>query len=264
MRDFYDQLAHDYHLIFRDWDASMAYQAEVLDGILRAGLGTGPHRVLDCSCGIGTQAIGLALGGHRVVAADLSPVATARAAAEAAARGAVLPVTTADMRQLPFGPSCFDVVLSADNALPHLLRAEDVQAALAGMLRVLRDDGLLMVTLRDYDEARRTRPTAPPPQVSQTREGRVVTFQLWHWHQDGEHYDLEHFQLVPDGRSWDVRVRRTTSWALTRGQLTDFVTAAGFTDVTWHLPDSSGFHQPVLTARRPAPPRTAGSARPAP
>ncbi len=33
VRNFYDELAHDYHLMFRDWDASMAYQAEVLGGI---------------------------------------------------------------------------------------------------------------------------------------------------------------------------------------------------------------------------------------
>lgn len=80
VRDFYDDLAHDYHLMFRDWDASMAYQAEVLGGLVRQSLGAGPHTVLDCSCGIGTQAIGLALAGHQVVGSDLSPVAAARAA----------------------------------------------------------------------------------------------------------------------------------------------------------------------------------------
>ncbi|MET7730019.1 class I SAM-dependent methyltransferase [Streptomyces sp. NPDC005402] len=245
-RDFYDLLAPDYHRIFADWDASMAYQASVLGPLL----GPGPHRVLDCACGIGTQAIGLALAGHRVVGSDLSPVAAARATAEASARGAQLPTAAADMRRLPFASSVFDVVVCADNSLAHLLTAPDVKAALAGMRRVLRSDGLLLLTLRDYDEMRRTRPGAPPPQVSETSEGRVITFQLWHWHEDGEHYDQEHFQLQPgDGDDWAVRVRRTTSWALTRAQLTEFVTAAGFVDVRRHEPASSGFYQPALTAR---------------
>ncbi|MET7688077.1 class I SAM-dependent methyltransferase [Streptomyces sp. NPDC005483] len=245
-RDFYDSLAPDYHRMFADWDASMAYQAAVLGPLL----GPGPHRVLDCSCGIGTQAIGLALAGHRVVGSDLSPVAAARAGAEASARGARLPTAAADMRRLPFASSVFDVVVCADNSLAHLLTAPDVQAALAGMRRVLRGDGLLVLTLRDYDELRRTRPGAPPPQVSGTSEGRVITFQLWQWHEDGERYDQEHFQLRPGGGDdWSVRVRRTTSWALTRAQVTEFVTAAGFVDVRWHDPASSGFYQPVLTAR---------------
>jgi SAM-dependent methyltransferase len=252
VRDFYDDLARDYHTMFRDWDVSMAHQAEVLGGLVRRTLGAGPHEVLDCSCGIGTQAIGLALAGHRVVGSDLSPVAAARAAAEAAARGSRLPAAAADMRRLPFKDTSFGVVLCADNSLPHLLSGEDVRAALVGMRRVLRDDGLLLITVRAYDEMRRTRPTGAPPQVSQTPEGRVITFQLWHWHEDGERYDLEHFQLVPAEDTWRVRVRRSTYWALTPAQLTGFVTEAGFTDVTWHSPASSGYYQPVLTARAPA------------
>ncbi|MFC8431260.1 class I SAM-dependent methyltransferase [Streptomyces sp. NPDC057253] len=244
-RDFYDSLAPDYHRIFADWDASMARQAAALGALV----GSGPHRVLDCSCGIGTQAIGLALAGHRVVGSDLSPVAAARAAAEATARGARIPTAAADMRQLPFTSSVFDVVVCADNSLAHLLTAPDVAAALAGMRRVLRDGGLLLLTLRDYDAIRRTLPAAMPPQVSEDADGRVITFQLWHWHEDGERYDQEYFQLVPADGDWAVRVRRTTSWALTRAQVTEFVTAAGFVDVRWHDPASSGFYQPVLTAR---------------
>ncbi|MFE3410014.1 class I SAM-dependent methyltransferase [Streptomyces mirabilis] len=250
VRNFYDELAHDYHLMFRDWDASMAYQAEVLGGLVRKSLGEGPHTVLDCSCGIGTQAIGLALAGHQVVGSDLSPVAAARAAAEAAARGSRVPVAAADMRQLPFRETTFDVVLCADNSLPHLLSGQDLRAALLGMRRVLRDDGLLMITVRAYDETRQTRPTASPPQVSETRDGQVITFQLWHWHEDGERYDLEHFQLIPAENTWHVRVRRSTSWALTSQQLTEFVTEAGFINIIWHSPASSGYYQPVLTARR--------------
>jgi SAM-dependent methyltransferase len=250
VRAFYDALAPDYHRIFADWDVSMAHQAAVLGALVREDLGPGPQRVLDCSCGIGTQAIGLALAGHRVVGSDLSPVAAARATQEAAARGAVLPAAAADMRRLPFAPDVFDVVVCADNSLAHLLTAPDVEAALAGMRRVLRDGGLLVLTLRDYDEIRRTRPGAPPPQVSETSDGRVITFQLWHWHEDGERYDQEYFQLAENDRDdWAVRVRRTTSWALTRSQVTEFVTSAGFVDMRWHEPASSGFYQPVLTAR---------------
>ncbi|MFI6439305.1 class I SAM-dependent methyltransferase [Streptomyces sp. NPDC050759] len=246
VRAFYDALAPDYHRIFADWDVSMARQAAALGALL----GPGPHRVLDCSCGIGTQAIGLALAGHQVVGSDLSPVAATRAGAEAAARGARLPTAAADMRRLPFASSVFDVVVCADNSLAHLLTAPDVEAALAGMRRVLRDGGLLVLTLRDYDEIRRTRPGAPPPQVSEESRGRLITFQLWQWHEDGERYDLEHFQLTDrGGDDWAVRVRRTTSWALTRSQVAEFVTAAGFTDVRWHDPAAGGFYQPVLTAR---------------
>ncbi|MDQ1028502.1 glycine/sarcosine N-methyltransferase [Streptomyces umbrinus] len=270
---FYDRLAPDYHLIFPDWDASMARQGRALDALIRTHRAT-PHAVealdiLDCSCGIGTQAIPLARHGHRVTATDISPAAVARAAREAVARGARLSMAVADMRSLPFADARFDVVVCADNSLPHLLTEDYVHRALREMRRVLRPTGLLVLSTRPYDEIRRDRPTSTPPQLGPAApHTRTVTFQLWHWHDDGERYDLEHFQLVPEeapeeapkeapegsstsgqeGENWDVRVRRTTYWALTQRQLTGFATVAGFTEPAWHTPEETGFFQPVLTA----------------
>ncbi|MFB7216117.1 class I SAM-dependent methyltransferase [Streptomyces sp. NPDC056255] len=137
VRDFYDDLAHDYHPTFRDWDASIAYQAEVLGGLVRQSLGAGPHTVLDCSCGIGTQAIGLARAGHQVVGSDLSPVAAARRRRGGGAWQSAS-AAAADMRQLPFRETSFDVVLCADNSLTHLLSGQDLRE----MYRTSATDGI--------------------------------------------------------------------------------------------------------------------------
>ncbi|WP_328498706.1 class I SAM-dependent methyltransferase [Streptomyces sp. NBC_00414] len=258
---FYDGLADDYHLIYGDWDASLRRQGAALDTLI----GQDRAAVLDCSCGIGTQAIGLALRGHHVTGTDISPRATARAAREAARLnlGPNLRTAVADMRRLPFPDARFDAVVCADNSLPHLLTAQDVRAALAEMRRVLRPAGLLLVSTRPYDDLLRDRPASTPPQVHQAsdhadhtdgadgtdREERTVTFQLWHWHDDGEHYDLEHFQLLPAGGEWRVRVRRTTYWALGRDQLADLAAEAGFVDARWRMPQETGFFQPLLVSR---------------
>ncbi|WP_438289908.1 class I SAM-dependent methyltransferase [Streptomyces sp. HUAS TT7] len=247
---FYDRLAADYHLIYADWDDGIARQGRALDAVIRAELGLDSARVLDCSCGIGTQAIGLGLRGHRVTGTDISTGAVTRAVREAALRGVALPAATADMRQLPFAAAQFDVVVSADNSLPHLLTAHDVHAALTEMRRVLRTDGLLILSTRPYDEILKARPASTPPQVAASPHGRSITFQLWDWHEDGERYDLEHFQLVPDGAGeWDVCVRRSTYWALSQGQLSSYVIEAEFARPRWLAPESTGFFQPVLTAR---------------
>ncbi|MFD7093859.1 class I SAM-dependent methyltransferase [Streptomyces xanthophaeus] len=252
-RAFYDELADRYDLMYADWDASTARQGRALDALLTAGLGPGPHAVLDSACGIGTQALGLAALGHRVTGADLSPVSVTRAAREAGRRAVALPVVTADMRALPFEDAAFDAVVCADNALPHLLTAEDVHTALAETLRVLRPGGLLLLSTRPYDELRRTRPRSEAPHVREGADGRTVTFQLWHWHPDGERYDLELFQLLPSGDTWTTRTSSTTYWALPQERTAEFARRAGFGDTRWHAPLDSGFHQPVLAARRPAP-----------
>ncbi|MEU0698741.1 class I SAM-dependent methyltransferase [Streptomyces niveus] len=252
---FYDELADDYHLIYSDWDASIRRQGDALDAVINRGRA----EVLDCSCGIGTQAIGLALRGHRVTGTDISPRAAARAAREAARRSLSLRTAAADMRRLPFPDNRFDTVVCADNSLPHLLTEQDAHAALAEMHRVLRPDGQLLVSTRPYDDLLRDRPASTPPQVHRIAdpadpadpadEERTVTFQLWQWHDDGERYDLEHFQLRPAGGEWHVQVRRTTYWALGRDRLTALAAEAGFVDPEWRMPQETGFFQPLLVAR---------------
>ncbi|MEV7524574.1 class I SAM-dependent methyltransferase [Streptomyces sp. NPDC091371] len=252
-RGFYDELADRYDLMYADWDASVTRQGRALGRLLTDALGPGPHTVLDNACGIGTQALGLAALGHRVTGTDLSPVSAARAGREAARRGLDLPVAAADMRALPFADASFDAVVCADNALPHLLTATDVRAALAETLRVLRPGGLLLLSTRPYDELRRSRPQSEAPHVRTGPDGRTITFQLWHWHPDGERYDLELFQLLPGGDTWTTRTSNATYWALPQERTAELAREAGLRDTVWHGPRETGFHQPVLAARRPAP-----------
>ncbi len=73
--EFYDRMSVEYHHNMGfDWEASVREEGASLDRFLVDQVGRpSPYSVLDCSCGIGTQAIGLALHGHRVHATDLSP-----------------------------------------------------------------------------------------------------------------------------------------------------------------------------------------------
>ena len=64
----YDQLAPYYHLLYGDWESSVAKQRDALAKLLQeAGVAAG-ERVLDASSGIGTQTLGLLERGYRVMA----------------------------------------------------------------------------------------------------------------------------------------------------------------------------------------------------
>src|SRR5579864_2101202 len=98
VKDFYDQLAGNYHLIFEDWEASIRRQASVLAAILKRECGPAATvKVLDCACGIGTQALGLAKFGFQITACDLSPAAVERIRMEAEKRGLSVRTFVADM-----------------------------------------------------------------------------------------------------------------------------------------------------------------------
>jgi glycine/sarcosine N-methyltransferase len=248
---FYDALADDYHLIFLDWDASIERQGAALGAILEAEGFPPPARVLDCACGIGTQMLGLAGAGYRVHATDISAAAVRRAEAEAGARGIRATFGVADMRHLADevdGP--FDVVVSADNALPHLLTDEDLDAALTAIGSVLRPGGMLLATTRDYDAIRSVspRPTGDVPRFLEGGGPRRMVTQAWTW-MDAERYRLDHFMLFEEGVSWRVWHGEANYRAITRSELSGHLERTGFAEVRWRLPDESGFFQPVVTAR---------------
>ena len=99
-RAFYDDLAPLYHLIYDDWDASIERQAAALDLILRDHFAPGATRVIDVAAGIGTQALGLARNGYRVVGADNSIDSVRRGLIESTSRRLGVNWVAADMRAL--------------------------------------------------------------------------------------------------------------------------------------------------------------------
>jgi len=251
---FYARLADDDHFLFADWKKEVRRQGEVLNAFIRRHLGMGPLTALDCSCGIGTQAIGLALYGYQVYATDASPGAIARARKEAEAFGVTLAFEVADIRALNAEVAGkFDVVLSY-NALPHLVNEADLLLAARQMRAKLRRDGLLLISIRDYDQAvqeqRQAAATATPPCVFDDAEGRRIIFQIRDWADDHRTYTLNHFILRQRQNEWQTDLLTTKYRALQREELTTILHAAGFSDICWHMPAESGFYQPMVTARK--------------
>jgi glycine/sarcosine N-methyltransferase len=246
VRDFYDGLAADYHLVYGDhWDDAVAQQGEVLDGLVREVFNASAD-ILDCSCGIGTQAIGLALRGHRVHGTDISEPSLERARVEAARLGATVSLAVADFRDLASVSGTFDVVLSCDNALPHLLDEADIASALRAMRSKLRPGGLLIISIRDYDKER---PQAPPPYVVAGPPRRLVV-RMHDWDApDSPYYTVWFFFLTQTDGGWTMTHHGARYRAMPRAELTAVAAAAGFDDIAWREADDVGYHQPIMTAR---------------
>jgi SAM-dependent methyltransferase len=248
---FYDGLSGDYHLLFESWPKGVRWQGTVLDRLLKGMLGDRPLAVLDCCCGIGTQAIGLALLGHRVHATDLSPAAVERAAREAAAFGVSITFGVADVRALAGQvEGVFDAVIACDNSLPHLTADDDLRRGVAGMAAKLRPGGVFLATTRDYDALAPERPATTPVRVI-VGPPRRVTFQVWDWAADGRSYRVHQLLLKEEGGSWTMTHQAAFYRALLRHELTDALLRAGLAEVRWLTPEESGYYQPVVTARKP-------------
>jgi SAM-dependent methyltransferase len=247
MSNFYDQLAPLYHLIYEDWDAAIARQGEQLARIIQNHW-PNTKTILDVSCGIGTQAIGLAKCGFQFTGSDLSPGAIDRARTEASARNVNIPFSVCDMlNALQQHTGRFDVVISADNSLPHLLSDEQILIALREMRQCLRPGGGCLVSIRDYDTAPRGENIMVPCGVRSHGTTRTAVFQIWDF--AGDQYDLTLCFVEEDLQTREVRARsmRSTYRAISLLRLRELMIEAGFNDVR-RL--DGVFFQPVLIGTR--------------
>jgi glycine/sarcosine N-methyltransferase len=247
---FYDGLAEEYHLVYGDrWDEAVAQQGATLDALIR-DLCPGATEVLDCSCGIGTQAIGLALRGYRVLGTDISEGSITRAREEAGRLGADVRFGVADFRDLDSIAGDFDVVLSCDNAIPHLLNDAEVKRALQAMHAKLRAGGLLVAGTRDYDTALVERPATAAPLLIPGPPRRVFV-RLHEWDApDSPFYTVRFFVLTDTGSDWSLTQHSARYRAITADALAEAARAAGFEAVAWHRAEATGHHQPLMTAAR--------------
>jgi SAM-dependent methyltransferase len=247
-QDFYDQLAPYYHLLYPDWNASVARQGRGLAHVLEEfGVPVG-RPILDAACGIGTQALGLAQIGYHVTASDLSARAVARAGVEAKARGLDICLDVADLRKLSrtfAGP--FAAVVVCDNAIPHLLSDEEIQTTFSECRRVLAPGGVLLVSVRDYATIERRTPDRHSYGIRTVGQCTYAAEQVWEW--DGNEYDLT-LRLTEHCKPAAAIIHEFHSryYAVEIATLERLLRAAGFAMV---LRRDAFFFQPLLVALNP-------------
>jgi SAM-dependent methyltransferase len=130
----YDDLAAVYDLLTADYDHA-AWLA-VIEREARA-LGLRGRTVLDVACGTGSSFLPLMSKGYDVTGCDNS----AEMLAIAARKAPDARLELADIRALP-ELGRFDLLLSLDDVLNHLLEADDLVRTFAGMRRNLAPGGI--------------------------------------------------------------------------------------------------------------------------
>lgn len=247
-QNFYDNMASQYDKLFLDWQSATHEQAVILDRIFSE---TGFDRtagILDCACGIGTQAIGLAALGYNVTASDISDGELAEAAGNAQKNGVKIRFEHADFCLLSDTfQEQFDIVIAMDNALPHMLTSEGLKAAARSIAGQVRPGGIFVASIRDYDRLLAEKPPYSPPYIHKTDKGQRVSFQTWEW--SGENYKLTQY-IIDDEESLQIGKFECEYRAARREELTEFLISGGCSEVVWKFPEETGFYQPIVVARK--------------
>lgn len=245
---FYNNLATKYDKLFLDWRGTIREQAEILDKIFKSNGFDHSAKILDCACGIGTQAIGIAALGYNVTASDISDGELAEAERRAAENNVDINFKHADFCALADTfTEKFDIVIAMDNALPHMLSSEDLESAIKSITNQLKVDGIFVASIRDYDSLLVDKPSYSPPYIHKTDKGQRVSFQTWEWKDDI--YRLIQY-IVEDEDELQVSKFECEYRATTREEMTRLLLAHGCSKVEWKFPEETGFYQPIVVARK--------------
>ena len=245
---FYDHLAAQYDKQFLDWQTATHEQAVILNKLFADSGFDKTAMILDCACGIGTQAIGLAALGYVVTASDISDGELAEAAERAEEKGVKIRFEHADFCSLSdvFSEQ-FDIVIAIDNALPHMLTNEALNTAVMSIVARMKSGGIFVASIRDYDALLDNKPPYSPPYIHKTDKGQRVSFQTWVWNGDNYHLTL---YIIDDEENLQIDKFVCEYRAIRREELTNHLLACGCGEVVWKFPDETGFYQPIVIARK--------------
>ena len=248
IQTFYDNLASQYDKLFLDWQATTQEQAVILNKIFKDNGFDNTARILDCACGIGTQAIGLAAMRYNVTASDISDGELAEAKRRAAKNNVNIRFEHADFCALSetFAER-FDIVIAMDNALPHMLTKEALETAISSITKQVAPGGMVVASIRDYDALLEDKPPYSPPYIHRNDKGQRVSFQTWNW--AGDNYRLTQY-IIDDEETLQISKFECEYRAVRREELTDILRFNGCKTVEWKFPEETGFYQPIVIARK--------------
>ena len=243
---FYNNMAAQYDKLFLDWNATTREQAVILDKIFSDSGFDREAKILDCACGIGTQAIGLAALGYQVTASDISDNELDEAKRRAKEHNVEIRFEHADFCALSeVFDEQFDIVIAMDNALPHMLTSESLESAVKSIVGQVRPGGIFVASIRDYDSLLEEKPPYSPPYIHKTEKGQRVSFQTWLWKDDN--YRLTQY-IIEDEETLQISKFECEYRATRRAELTKMLLENGCSEVTWKYPEETGFYQPIVVA----------------
>ena len=248
IQNFYDKLASHYDKFFLDWQETTHEQAVIIDRIFRNYGYDKTARILDCACGIGTQAVGLSALGYNITASDISVGELDEARSRAVKNNVTIRFECADFCNLSetFSEQ-FDIILAMDNALPHMLSSSALDSAIKSISGQVAPHGMFVASIRDYDELLTSRPSYSPPYIHKTANGQRVSFQTWQWTDDC--YKLIQY-IIDDENSLQINKFECEYRATRRDELTDLLLSHGFDSVEWKFTKDTAFYQPIVVATK--------------
>ena len=247
--NYYNYFATKYKYILPDFENDILTEGPILKNIFERYAERTVRNVLDCTCGIGVQAISLAKADLNVVGSDISSKELDIARKESEKRNLKIPYFVADCRKLEDTfKQQFDAIISIDSALNHLLCQEDITTALRSIYNRLFTGGIFIASFRDYDEMLKQKPIwAYPIRYHMTSNGSAIILRHLTW--NNSICTSNQFYIdIPKDEQPKLFHNTYKQWAITRSELLSISRNVPFSKAFWLSPEESGFYQQIFCA----------------
>ncbi len=185
----YNKLSEIYKSTDEDWN-EWVRQTQTIQEVLLREYCPNVRTILDCAAGIGTQSLIYSSMGYEVTATDISEKSLVKLENEARNKNLDVVTKKCEWSNLAniFSRESFDLVVCFANSLAHCPDNKSLVEAVSNMSRVLKKDGKILLSVRDYDVIIKERITGTPAD----RKEADIYYQEWEW-VDNLRYHAEWF-----------------------------------------------------------------------
>lgn len=251
IQNIYDDIAEIYRLFYKDYHVAVTHQGEEIAKALDICKIPRNARILDTSCGIGTQAIGLKLHGFNVSGIDLSPKSISQAHENAKEFGVDIDFQVGNLKDLDRIPAdAFDVVLNCGNTLAHFLSTEDLYHAFKQAFRILRKKGVYINAFTDHREGIKTDDFLRDVTIYRDPTKKSMNFQLWTWLNLKKIYRCDDYTII-DNEGMNPELKKVSAdfriWSTQ--ELEKVAQNSGFREPQWIETSQTGHHNPFFVCK---------------
>ena len=243
----YDQFSLDYHWLYSDsvlaGKSVLAQLGNLLDSI------PPDSKLLDCSCGIGTQSIVLAQHGFSVVGTDSSPGMIAQARERAKSAGMKIPFSIATWQELPKTfEQKLDVAFCLGNSIGHCKDKQEIISSFQGIHAVLKKDGIFVLDSRNWEKLRNDSPRFTTMGCRVRNGVRCYPLYVWNFSLLPEEKHVIDVVLIFDDQKGVYERHYSIVYHPFRyTELCDYLSHAGFADIRSDFAEDKGLY--TITAR---------------
>ncbi len=226
LKSSYDDASEVYDYDFEDWDGMMARYVDFIKPVFSRN---NVRSVLDCSCGTGLQAIGLALEGYEVTGSDISEGMLRVARKNALEHHASVNFVQSSILDLRKDiHQKFDAVISMGNAFTHLLTDEEAVEGLKNIHEILRNDnGVCMLDIWNYVTLGMKRKRFLP----MVTNDNAIVVQVRDF-LESDCIDVNFLYFIRSNGQWRFKNPSVRVRAITTDQLQKFLVQAGFRNIS--------------------------------